>query len=106
MIARSAFGLGSGRRSLQRRIADINVLGNQLEVVEGVGDSLLLGQHGIVDGRHTVAATRQCQLKRRLIQTDLRLQAAAASFVIRLSPIDRRRHFLQDDRNHIGALAA
>src|ERR1700683_2223131 len=99
MVPRSA--LGSRRRSLQGRIAHINVLGDQLEVVEGVRDSLLLRKHRIADWRHTVAAPRQCQLKRRLIQTDLRLQCCGCLLRIRFRPLIHGGHFLQDYRNHI-----
>src|ERR1700728_1696097 len=82
----------------------INVLGNQLEVEEGVRDSLLLGENSIGNWRNTVAAPRQCQLKSRLIQTDLRLQSGGGVFQIALGAPIHYSQFLQDCGDHIRPL--
>src|ERR1700735_2041900 len=74
MAPHLAFGLRlhSRYRRLQGRVADVNVFGNQLEVVEGVSDLLLLRAHGVGDGFDSIAAARKGQLKRGLIQTNAR----------------------------------
>src|ERR1700683_988718 len=79
MIPRSALGLGScrrsRRRSRQRRVAHIDVLGDQLEIEESVRNSLLFRQHGIAHWRYSEAVSRQGQFQRASIQTHLRFQS-------------------------------
>src|ERR1700693_2928862 len=64
MAPHSAFGvrLRSWYCSFERRIADINALGNQFKFVEGVSDLLLLSEHRIADWRDAISAARKCQL--------------------------------------------
>src|SRR5580658_8675192 len=106
MVSISAFSLrlSSCRCSWQGRIADINVLGNQLEVVEGVGDPLLLRKHRVVDGLYSIAAPREGQLDGRLIETNLRRECGRGLLRIRLGPRVHRAHFVENDRHHIRPL--